>query len=97
MKRLLYTLLYYSGALHVWHWLQRKRVTIVFFHGVLPADRSDLAWVPCRTTLSDEFLDRTFRFLAKHYNFVSLDEAAAMLRGEQPAVRNALAVTIDDG
>lgn len=97
MKKLLYSLLYYCGGLHLWHWARRRHVTIVFFHSVLPSDERALSWKPCRTTIPSDTLRELTGFLARHYTFVSLEDAVGMLKGDLPSVPNAMAFTIDDG
>jgi len=65
-------------------------------HGVM-SDKHESRWVPLRWQLSPQVLDKHFRTLSKYYEFVSVDEAMAMLSGKVPARKNALLVTIDDG
>jgi peptidoglycan/xylan/chitin deacetylase (PgdA/CDA1 family) len=48
-------------------------------------------------TISQTVFDAQLRYIRKNYSVVSLDEVAAMLRGERPMRRGLIALTLDDG
>ncbi len=75
-------------------WFTRKQVTILYLHGITAPEAR---WQPLRHTTSVEVLRKNLALLARHYNFVSLARAIAILRGESSPVENALVITLDDG
>jgi peptidoglycan/xylan/chitin deacetylase (PgdA/CDA1 family) len=85
-----------SGGLRLWRWLHRHRIVILTAHGVMDAQDGP-PWVPLRPQLSRRRLDDCLRILSRHYRFVSLEEAVAMLAGRAPVRPYCLVLTFDDG
>lgn len=92
----MYALLDALGATKFWRWLNRHKVTILALHGVMEM-RSEEEWAPLRWQMKPTILRRYLRCLSKRYEFISPDEAVAMLAGNIPIRANCMAVTIDDG
>src|SRR5210317_2088278 len=82
------------GALSFLRWVQRNRVGVLVFHGVVDPD-SDLLWQPLRSQLAVQDFRRYLDLLRTRYEFVSLEEAVQILKGESTLRRNCLAVTFD--
>lgn len=95
-RRLVLTLLYWTGMLWVWRLWRRDAVVILTVHGVLDETR-EYAWRPLRRRLSLQQLDKTLQVLKKHYQVVSLADAVEMLSGQRPLQRRSVALTFDDG
>ncbi len=96
MKRLIALLMRATFVLHAVRVLNRKKVTILMLHGVA-GDHADAGWAPLWPRMTPERLDRVLDQLARHYTFVSLDEAVEMIAGRKTIVDNALVLTFDDG
>lgn len=90
--------LYSSGLLGRWHRLRnRRRLTVVIFHRVLPAGHvawkySDSAWV-----VSETAFRQCLRFFKRHYSVLDLASMLAISEGRQPAPVCPLLITFDDG
>jgi peptidoglycan/xylan/chitin deacetylase (PgdA/CDA1 family) len=54
-------------------------------------------WEPLRPRTSRQLFEETLVLASKYFNFVSIDEAQAMLRGQIPLKRNSCVITFDDG
>jgi peptidoglycan/xylan/chitin deacetylase (PgdA/CDA1 family) len=54
-------------------------------------------WNPLRQRTSRQLFEETLVLAGKYFNFVSLDEAQAMLQGQIPLKRNSCVITFDDG
>lgn len=65
-------------------------------HGVVDA-RARHNWVPLWDRISTEHFDHVIGVLAKYYNFVTLEEAIAMLSGRKKIKPYSMVVTFDDG
>ncbi|QYZ65426.1 MAG: polysaccharide deacetylase family protein [Gammaproteobacteria bacterium (ex Lamellibrachia satsuma)] len=76
---------------------RRKKITIFTIHGVMDTHAEDASWEPLRPQLSPEYLERTLKLFSRYYNFVTLDEAIAILKGRLPAKPNCCVFTFDDG
>ena len=88
--------LYWFGLGKLVRRIQQEKITIVTMHGVM-APHADMLWHPLRDQLSPQALERTIRVLSKHYTFISLAQAKAILVGDEPGVKNGLVFTLDDG
>jgi peptidoglycan/xylan/chitin deacetylase (PgdA/CDA1 family) len=86
----------WTGVLRLWRFLHRREIVILMLHGVMDA-QEPAAWMPLRPQLSRRRFQRTLRILARHYQFVSLDEAVAMLSGKAPLRPYSMVLTFDDG
>jgi peptidoglycan/xylan/chitin deacetylase (PgdA/CDA1 family) len=96
MKLAFWALLRWTGILWAWRFYHRHRIPILMMHGVMDTEQPT-SWVPLRPQLSRRALDRTLRILSRYYQFVSLDDAVAMLAGRIPIRPNSLVLTFDDG
>ncbi len=95
-RHLLQRFLYWSGILWIWRFVHRQRVTILALHGVMDSE-IPTSWVPLRSQLSRKGLDKGLQWLSKHYHFVSLQDAVAMLTGKIPVKPYSVVLTFDDG
>lgn len=97
MKRYIFShFMFFTGLLHLWRWLNRDKVVIITLHSVLDPDDGH-KWSPLRTFITTEDLDNKLAFLARHFNFISLNDAYLMLKGDKPTIPHGLVVTFDDG
>ncbi len=95
-KKLLSFALYYTGLWFLWRRKNRNKIVFLTIHGISdPA--VEKKWQPLRSYLSTMELDAHISVLKRYYNFVSISEAGAMLRGERPLQPHSLVVTFDDG
>src|ERR1035437_1049495 len=90
--------LYRSGALALYHRLRnRRQLTIVMFHRVLPqndprAGGADPAW-----TVSTGLFQQCLDFFREHYHVISLDDLLRACENGSPLPDRALLITFDDG
>lgn len=98
LKDRLRTVLYRSGALGALHrWRNRRALTVLMFHRVLPADDQAFALAEREFTFSQDGFCRTLDFVQRHYSVVSLDDLQAARLGQTALPRNPLLITFDDG
>jgi peptidoglycan/xylan/chitin deacetylase (PgdA/CDA1 family) len=83
------------GACALMRRQRRQTVGVLMFHGV--ADGAGSAWKPLRERTSVAALERCLAVLGRHYRFVSLEDAVAMLAGRRPFEPNSLVLSFDDG
>ena len=95
-RRLGLSLLRWTGLMRLWRFRHRHHVIILYTHGVVDS-RPAQAWVPLRSQLALDRLDAALRRLARHYRFISLDDAVEMLAGRKPLLPYSLVLTFDDG
>ena len=81
---------------HLWRRIHREGIVIYLIHGVIDP-RLQTDWQPLRRQLTVKNLDNGLERLAKYYNFISMDEAVAMLKGQVPLQPYSLVLTFDDG
>lgn len=96
MKRLIRQLVRLLGVVHLLRFCNRRKITILTLHGVA-GSHPDAGWKPLWPRVSPDRLDVVLGQLSKYYEFVSLDEAVAMISGSAPVKNNSLALTFDDG
>lgn len=96
MKRLLGLLLRAAFVAHILRFLNRRKVTVLMLHGVA-GEHPDASWHPLWPRLTPERLDLVLGQLARHYQFISLEDAVEIIAGRRAPVRNALVLTFDDG
>lgn len=96
MSRLLQKIITATGLLRLWRFVMRKRVVILYLHGVMD-DEVDSSWSPLRRQYSRQQLRQALRLLSKSYNFVSIDTARKMLAGEVSPMERCMVLTFDDG
>lgn len=89
---------YRSGLLGLWHRLRNRRnLTVVMFHRVLPTDDPRYPGADPEWTLRTDSFARCLEFFQRHYNVVSAEAVFAALRGERRLPPNSLLITFDDG
>ena len=84
------------GVTALWRRLHKYKLSVVTLHGVM-SDESSSSWKPLRWQMEPEVLRRYLSVLAAKYEFVSADEAIAMVTGEKPMRKHCMLLTIDDG
>jgi peptidoglycan/xylan/chitin deacetylase (PgdA/CDA1 family) len=95
MKDFGYFLLWCLGIAALWRWLNKRKLTIVLYHGVAP-HRVQGIYNYRRMFIAPEAFGDQLAYLKSHYTVLPLDEACERLRaGTLPP--NALAITFDDG
>lgn len=98
MKLLTKAMAYRSGMLGAYHRLRnRRQLTVVMFHRILPADDPRHAGADPEWTMTPESLRHCLRFFRRHYQVVSPEQVFAALRGEARLPPTSLLVTFDDG
>jgi len=95
-KRLLLTILSFTGFLKLLHYKNRHKICVLMLHGVM-TEKKKSVWSPLRPQLEPEELERTLRLLSDFYQFITADQAVAMLQGKEPFVHNPMLITFDDG
>lgn len=97
-KALIRELLYRSGLLSAAHALRNRRaLTTLMFHRVLPAGTPDYAAAEREFTFSTEGFGRCLDFVRKHYHCVSLRQVHDALHGLGTLPPNPVLITFDDG
>lgn len=98
MSNLVFTSLYASGALGVYHRLRNAdSLTVVMFHRTLRP--GDPRWATCDPdyTLDESLFVASLGFFARHYRVVSLDQVLRARRDGTRLPPRALLITFDDG
>ncbi len=85
------------GLIKLLHSWKRNKITILMLHGVMDQSIQQSEWQPLRPFHSPQQLERTLKVLSNYYNFVSLEDATAMLLGKKSITPNSLVLTFDDG
>jgi peptidoglycan/xylan/chitin deacetylase (PgdA/CDA1 family) len=89
---------YRCGFLGLFHRLRNRRtLTILMFHRVLPAPSTEYECAEREFTMSERGFSRCLEFLKKHYNAVSLDEVKDAVDKKQTLPDRALLISFDDG
>ena len=92
IKSVIRTTLYRSGVLGVWHRHRNKRaLTVLMFHRVLPAGSEALAYSEREFAFSVEGFQKTLDFVARHYNVVDLAQVKVVI-DDGSAVAQAIAI-----
>ena len=92
------TALYGCGVLGAWHrWRNRRALTVLMFHRVLPADDPAFALAEREFTFTVDGFRRTLDFVQRHYTVVSLDDLQAARQARRPLPPNPVLITFDDG
>lgn len=98
VKNALRTTLYRSGILGGWHrWRNRRALTVLMFHRVLPADAPAFSLAEREFTFTLDGFRRTLDFVRHHYHVVSLADLQAVRQGGRALPSNPLLITFDDG
>lgn len=85
-----------TGLLTLMLRLFKKRVVILSLHGVCDDDYKG-PWRPTWPRMKTSDLKRTLDVLKDYYQFNSLADGVAMLRGERKLVASTMVLTFDDG
>jgi len=96
IKVMFINLLFKLGFLQFLHYKNRHKICVLMLHGVMTAKKKS-AWSPLRPQLEPEELERTLTLLSKSYQFITVDQAIAMLQGKELFVDNPMLITFDDG
>lgn len=92
------TALYHCGALGAVHrWRNRKALTVLMFHRVLPEEEHAFSTAEREFTFTLQGFRQTLDFVQRHYRVVSLEALDAARLGRAPLPRNPLLITFDDG
>ena len=98
VKLFLKNWMYRTGFLGTYHrFKNRKQLTVVMFHRVLPACDSRYAGADPEWTMTPDSFSRCLHFFKRHYHVVSPDQAFSALRGETQLPDRSLLITFDDG
>jgi peptidoglycan/xylan/chitin deacetylase (PgdA/CDA1 family) len=96
VKTLLVTLARLTGVLRACAWINRRRLTILTYHGVLPrTNRCDPYLL--RNVVDCDAFEWQMRYVATRCHVLSLSEACRRLAGGAPLPARAVVVTFDDG
>src|SRR5579859_1453809 len=89
--------LYRGRILSTYHKIRNRRaLTVVMFHRVLPkTDPRNMTADP-EWTVSTEFFEDCLRFFASHYSVVDVADVLASIQGKRLLPRRPLLITIDD-
>ena len=79
-RNIMILICHYSGIISLWRRLNRNKIIILMLHGVSTAN-AKTTWMPLRSQLDSRILDNVLKVLKEHYQFISMDEAFAMLSG----------------
>ncbi len=93
-RRILAALVYHGGVFGLVRWLQRRRLLVVTYHGVL--HRADGGFLH-RNCVSVEEFDRQVAFLKRHYRLLTLEQALGGVGGRAPLPPCSALITFDDG
>ncbi len=96
MKKLLFALLYYSGATKFAAWWNRSRIIFLCYHGVTKSS-TPLQHDPKGLHVNHERFAKQLAYLRKRYNIVPLDEYLAAAAAHRKLPNYSLVVTFDDG
>jgi peptidoglycan/xylan/chitin deacetylase (PgdA/CDA1 family) len=98
MKALLKRLAYRGGLLGSYNRLRnRRRLTVVMFHRVLPVSDPRYAGADPEWTMTPDTFERCLKFFKKHYRIVSPRHVLDALAGARRLPGRSLLVTFDDG
>jgi O-antigen/teichoic acid export membrane protein/peptidoglycan/xylan/chitin deacetylase (PgdA/CDA1 family) len=91
-------LAYRSGLLGLYHRVRnRRQLTVVMFHRVLPATDPRRAGADPEWTMSTEAFRNCLGFFRRHYQIVTPQQVFAAQRGEAVLPPTSLLITFDDG
>jgi peptidoglycan/xylan/chitin deacetylase (PgdA/CDA1 family) len=95
-RRLASHLLHLTGAVSLWLGPNKSSVCFLTLHSVLD-ETKEWTWLPLRSYVDADSFATNLVFLKQYMNFVSMETAIEILRGESEPVPNAVVLTFDDG
>ncbi len=96
MKDLLLQACLFLGMTRLFAFLNRKKVIILAMHQVME-DNGEEPYQPLREFLTSRQFERYLAVFSRYYNFITLDEAVAMIQGTRPLKPYSMVITFDDG
>jgi peptidoglycan/xylan/chitin deacetylase (PgdA/CDA1 family) len=96
MKKFAFALLYLTGFTRLAAWRNRKRVVFLCYHGVTGRARRSPK-DPTGLHVNHQRFAAQLDFLARHYNFISLDEYLQARHAGRSLPDYSLVLTFDDG
>lgn len=98
LRWLLAGALYYSGTLYLYRLLTAKRRPIILnYHRVLDPAAAQNEAVPPGMYVRPQTFDKQLRYLAHHYQVVSMEQLMAWRERAEPTRRPLCVITFDDG
>lgn len=98
IDRLLIPVCHYTGLLHLCRrLLDRRLLTVVMFHRVLPLDSEACQRAEREYVVGTEEFDRCLGFFARHYSVVSMMAVERAAQGMENLPPHPLLITFDDG
>lgn len=93
LKKLLYALLCACQIHHIFRYINREKVVVLAYHGVVESRPSFPLWGQLEYKRFKEQVDHICRF----YNVISIDWLADYLNGNRNLPNNSVLITFDDG
>ncbi|MDR2111719.1 MAG: polysaccharide deacetylase family protein [Candidatus Accumulibacter sp.] len=98
LKDWLRSALYVSGVLGLLHrWRNRRTLTVLMFHRVLPVFSADYRFAEREFTFSSSGFARCLEFMKKHYHVISMERLRAAVETGRKLPDRAALITFDDG
>jgi peptidoglycan/xylan/chitin deacetylase (PgdA/CDA1 family) len=98
IKHFVRSALYRSGSWGLYHRLRNRRaLTVLMFHRVLPADDPAFALAEREFTFTLDGFRRALDFVQRHYHVVTLRQLEAARQQGLPLPPNPVLITFDDG
>lgn len=98
MKRVVQWSLYHSGVWGLYHRLRNRRaLTVLMFHRVLPASDPAFVLAEREFTFSLDGFGRALDFVQRHYHVLTLRQLVAAREQGASLPPNPLLITFDDG
>ena len=98
MKKIIKTILYYTGLVTLFHRVRNRRtLTVLMLHRILPAELIDQFGANPEWTMTPEVFEVFLKFLKQNYTPVDAAQVEAWRLQGTPLPPNALLVTFDDG
>jgi peptidoglycan/xylan/chitin deacetylase (PgdA/CDA1 family) len=98
IKAWLRSFLYASGVLGLLHrWRNRRTLTVLMFHRVLPASCADYRYAEREFTFSSSGFAKCLEFVKKHYHVISMEQLRASVEKKKKLPDRAALITFDDG
>lgn len=91
--------LFFLSIIGVVQWMRHKNrhnVSVLMLHGVME-DQPQNLWKPLRPQITPSELKRSLTILSRYYQFVNIDQAIDIIKGNAPEIKYPLLITFDDG